>query len=99
MAGRPVAPLLLYLVSPAAANISGRIFGAYGFKYIRWSEPHHERSLDSSGSWDLNELFERFPATLGESLSLESDLLWPMTSVDQGQADAFSQGPDLGDGR
>ena len=95
-----VAPLVLYLASQAAANISGRIFGAYGLKYIRWSEPRHERALESSGpAWQLDDLFDQFPSTLGQSLSLESDLLWPMTSVDQEPADAFSQGPGLDQGR
>ena len=93
------APLLLYLASSAAAEISGRIFGAYGFKYIRWSEPHHERELTSPGPWQMDELFAQFPGTLGDSLSLERDLLWPMTSVEQKPADAFNQGPGLEEGR
>ena len=93
------APLLLYLASSAAAEISGRIFGAYGFKYIRWSEPHHERELTSPGPWQIDELFAQFPRTLGDSLSLEQDLLWPMTSVEQKPADAFNQGPGLDEGR
>ena len=94
-----VAPLILYLASAAAGNISGRIFGAYGLRYIGWSEPIHARTLDSDGPWNLEHLFEKFPRTLGESLSLEKDLLWPMASIEQGQAESFSQGPDLGESR
>ncbi|MFC1895961.1 SDR family NAD(P)-dependent oxidoreductase [Thermodesulfobacteriota bacterium] len=82
-----VAPLVVYLASPAAANISGRIFGSYGFRYIRWSEPKHERILESDGPWDLDRLFQEFPGILGEGLSLD-DLQWPMQSLDQPSASA-----------
>tara|TARA_A100001037_G_scaffold148334_1_gene133936 strand:- start:2516 stop:3472 length:957 start_codon:yes stop_codon:yes gene_type:complete len=78
-----VAPLVVYLASPAASHISGRIFGSYGYQYIRWSEPHHERTLDSDGAWDLEDVYARFSDTLGEGLSLEADLQWPMPSLDQ----------------
>ena len=94
-----VAPLVAYLASPAAGRVSGRIFGAYGFKYIRWSEPHHERALETVDSWDLDDLFARFPQTLGEGLSLESDLLWPMESLEQNSGEALEKGPALGEAR
>ena len=94
-----VAPLVTYLASPVAANISGRIFGSYGFKYIRWSEPHHEQALETEGGWDLDELFERFPQTLGAGLSLESDLLWPMESLDDVAGETLDKGPELGESR
>ena len=80
-----VPPLVVYLASPAAAHISGRIFGSYGYRYIRWSEPRHEAFLESrdNGPWDLDHLFEHFDETLGEGLALEKDLQWPMQSLDQ----------------
>ena len=80
-----VPPLVVYLASQEAAHISGRIFGSYGFKYIRWSEPRHEASLTSNleESWDIDYVFREFPNTLGKDLSLEKDLLWPMESLDQ----------------
>jgi len=94
-----VAPLVAYLASPAAAHISGRIFGAYGFKYVRWSEPHHECFLESEGPWNLDDLFERFPQSLGEGLSLETDLLWPMESLEQVSGEALDEGPAPGETR
>ena len=94
-----VAPLVAYLASPAAAEVSGRIFGAYGFKYIRWSEPHHERALETDGPWDLDDLAERFPDSLGDGLSLEADLLWPMDSLGQNSGETLDKGPGLGDSR
>lgn len=94
-----VAPLVAYLASPAAAHISGRIFGAYGFKYIRWSEPHHERALETEDAWDLDDVFERFSETLGEGLSLESDLLWSMDSLEATSGESLDKGPGLGETR
>ena len=69
-----VAPLVAYLASPAAGYVTGRIFGSYGYRYARWSEPVHEAVLESDGPWDLDRLFEAFPPTLGEGLSPDRDL-------------------------
>lgn len=77
-----VAPLVAYLASPQAANITGRIFGSYGYQYLRWSEPKHERVLLSDGPWDLDRLFAEFPQTLGEGLSTD-DLPFPMESLEK----------------
>ena len=67
------------------AKIGFNIFGSYGFKYIRWSEPRHEASLSSNhdDKWDIDYVFSEFSKTLGAGLSLEKDLLWPMESLDQ----------------
>jgi NAD(P)-dependent dehydrogenase (short-subunit alcohol dehydrogenase family) len=78
-----VAPLVVCLASPAAGHISGRIFGSYGCHHIRWSEPAHERALDSDGPWDLDDVFARFSESLGEGLSLDEDLQFPMADLDQ----------------
>ena len=80
-----VAPLIVYLASEAAAGISGRIFGSYGYKYIRWSEPHYECVLESkdNGPWDLDHVFEHFEETLAKGLDLKKDLPWAMDSLEQ----------------
>lgn len=85
-----VAPLVLYLASPQAANISGRIFGAYPKKYIRWSEPVHERVVDYEGNWDIDTLFAEFPDKLGDGLSLD-DLAYPMESLEKAVRVTFKQ--------
>ncbi|MBQ75719.1 MAG: hypothetical protein CMQ20_11960 [Gammaproteobacteria bacterium] len=87
-----VAPLIVYLASPEATGISGRIFGSYGYKYIRWSEPCHEVDLRSRDNepWDLDYLFSRFSETLGKDLELKKDLQWPMESLDQQSGTAGS---------
>jgi 3-oxoacyl-[acyl-carrier protein] reductase len=76
-----VAPLVTYLASPAAAYVSGRVFGSYGHRYIRWSEQVHEAVLESDGPWSLESLFERFPQTLGDGLSPEKDLRYPLAEL------------------
>jgi NAD(P)-dependent dehydrogenase (short-subunit alcohol dehydrogenase family) len=77
-----VAPLVTYLASPNAANISGRIFGARGHTYTLLSDHDEERTLWSQGDWDLNRLFKEFPETLGKGLSLH-DIPLPMESLDR----------------
>ena len=66
-----VAPLVVYLTSPAAANISGRVFGAKGWRYTLYSEPEEERVLWADATTDLGSFFRRFPETLGKGLALE----------------------------
>ena len=78
-----VAPLVLYLASPAAGNISGSVFGSYGWRYVRWSDRHHEQVLDSPGPWNVDALFDRFGETLGRDRSLKDDLPLALEDVDR----------------
>lgn len=65
-----VAPLVIYLASEAAANISGRIFGARGLTYTLYNELEECVSLAApEGRWDVERLFEEFPKTLGKGLT------------------------------
>jgi len=65
-----VAPLIIYLASEAAANVSGRIFGARGLTYTLYNELEECASLTADGEqWDVDRLFDEFPTTLGEGLT------------------------------
>ena len=64
-----IAPLVLYLASPHAGNVSGRTFGARGLLYTLFSQPQEMRSLVvDADHWDLAMLFDQFPRTLGDGL-------------------------------
>jgi 3-oxoacyl-[acyl-carrier protein] reductase len=88
-----VAPLVAYLASPAAVYVTGRIFGSYGYRYARWSEPVHEAVLESDGPWDLGRLFEEFPRTLGDGLSPERDLRHPVADLEELRPSAPPRAP------
>jgi 3-oxoacyl-[acyl-carrier protein] reductase len=78
-----VAPLVLYLASPAAAGVSGSVFGSYGYRYVRWSDRHHEQELLSAGPWDVDRLFAEFGDTLGRGRSIEQDLPLALTDIER----------------
>ena len=63
-----VAPIVVYLCSDEAANVSGRVFGASGYQITLYSDIVPERQMFSDGPWDIDALFERFPSTVGAGL-------------------------------
>lgn len=65
-----VAPLVVYLASEAAANISGRVFGARGLTYTLYNELEECASLTADGErWDVDRLFDDVPTGLGRGLT------------------------------
>ncbi|MCH7787341.1 MAG: SDR family oxidoreductase [Chloroflexi bacterium] len=65
-----VAPAVVFLASEAAGNISGRIIAAGGYHIGLYSEREQVKHIYSDGPWDMDHLFEVFPNTLGEGLTL-----------------------------
>ncbi len=63
-----VAPVVVYLCSDEAANVSGRVFGASGHQITLYSDIVPERQMFSDGPWDIDALFERFPNSVGAGL-------------------------------
>ena len=63
-------PLLVYLASEQASNISGKVFAAEGWHYGLYSDPAEVRHLHSNGPWSIDFVFDHFNETLGAGLSL-----------------------------
>lgn len=61
-----IVPPIVYLASDEGGSITGRVVGATGHKITMWREPQWDQSIYSeSPSWDVDELFDKIPSTLG----------------------------------
>jgi NAD(P)-dependent dehydrogenase (short-subunit alcohol dehydrogenase family) len=59
-----VAPIVVYLASDDAANVTGQVFGASGYRIIRYSHIVPERVIYSTSPWDIDRLFDTLKSTL-----------------------------------
>jgi NAD(P)-dependent dehydrogenase (short-subunit alcohol dehydrogenase family) len=64
-----VANLAVYLLSDAAKDISGQIFGARGPEIYLYNQPRPVRSLFRSGGWAPSKLAEVLPGMVRNSLT------------------------------
>lgn len=76
------APLVVYLASPAAAHVSGRVFSTAGGRYTLWSEPADEREVEVNFLAAPDALYDEFELTLTAGLRLE-DLSYPAAPLDR----------------
>lgn len=60
-----VAPLIAYLASDAAADVSGQAIGVGGDRLQLWSHPEPVLSAYHDGGWDTETLAAEFPTTIG----------------------------------
>lgn len=63
-----VVPIIIYLSSDEAADVTGQCFGASGYKISRYTHMKPDRVLMNQGPWDIDQLFKVFKATLGVGL-------------------------------
>ena len=63
-----VAPLLVYLLSDAAAGITGQALGVGGDRISVWSHPAVAAEASRSGGWTAAAIAEEFPALLAPHL-------------------------------
>jgi NAD(P)-dependent dehydrogenase (short-subunit alcohol dehydrogenase family) len=63
-----VPPVIVYLCSDEAAEITGQCFGASGFRITRYTHMKPDRVLINNGPWDVEEVFKLFKQTLGVGL-------------------------------
>ena len=64
-----VAPIVVFLASDDAANVTGQCFGASGFRIMRYRHIVADKVLYNNGPWNIDELFERLKNTLLTDLS------------------------------
>jgi len=60
-----VAPLVAYLASEAGADISGHLFGSFGYKMVLMSQPKVVRTIKTDHRWTVEELSEVVPKAFG----------------------------------
>jgi len=63
-----VPPIIVYLCSDEAAEITGQCFGASGYRITRYTHMRPERVLINNGPWDVEDVFKLFKQTLGVGL-------------------------------
>jgi len=59
-----VAPMAVYLLSDAAADVSGQVYTVVGGRIGVWNQPQEVRSIIKDGRWSPEEIANRF-STLG----------------------------------
>ncbi|MCA1683574.1 MAG: hypothetical protein LC708_00355 [Actinobacteria bacterium] len=51
-----MAPLVVWLCSPAASGVTGQVFGVRGAEVALWSQPRPAARLVETGGWDAKAL-------------------------------------------
>jgi NAD(P)-dependent dehydrogenase (short-subunit alcohol dehydrogenase family) len=64
-----IPPIVLYLATDQAENITGKVFGATKGRVALYSEPQEIRGIYKDSVWTLEELIRLVPRTLGRGLS------------------------------
>ena len=60
-----VAPMIAWLSSDQASDVTGRIFHCVGNRVSLMNSPEHGRSIHKAGRWTIEELAGVFPETIG----------------------------------
>ena len=60
-----VAPMVVYLLSDAARDVTGQTYTVVGGKVALWSQPREIRSIVKDGRWTPQELVEKLPSAVG----------------------------------
>jgi NAD(P)-dependent dehydrogenase (short-subunit alcohol dehydrogenase family) len=61
-----VAPLVVYLLSDAARDVTGQVYTAAGGKIAVWNQPREVRAMHTAGRWTPEEIAARLPGTVGQ---------------------------------
>ncbi len=63
-----VPPIIVYLCSDEAGEVTGQCFGASGYRITRYTHMKPDRILINNGPWDVEDVFKLFKQTLGVGL-------------------------------
>jgi NAD(P)-dependent dehydrogenase (short-subunit alcohol dehydrogenase family) len=63
-----IAPIVCYLATDQAENVSGKVFGASRGRIALYSEPKEIKGIYKDGVWTLEELMTLFPKSLGQDI-------------------------------
>jgi NAD(P)-dependent dehydrogenase (short-subunit alcohol dehydrogenase family) len=59
-----VAPIVIFLASDEAADVTGQVFGSEGYSVTRYYHMSPEKTVYNKGPWDLDQFFEVMKRTL-----------------------------------
>lgn len=60
-----IAPMVVYLLSDKAKNITGQIYTVVGNKIAVWNQPREVRAMYAASRWTPEEIEARLPSTVG----------------------------------
>jgi NAD(P)-dependent dehydrogenase (short-subunit alcohol dehydrogenase family) len=60
-----IAPMVVYLLSDAARDVTGQTYTVVGGKVALWSQPREIRSIVKEGRWTPQELADKLPGAVG----------------------------------
>jgi NAD(P)-dependent dehydrogenase (short-subunit alcohol dehydrogenase family) len=60
-----IAPMVVYLLSDAAREVTGQVYTVVGGRIALWNQPREVRSMYKAGRWTPEEIAEAFPAAVG----------------------------------
>lgn len=92
-----VAPLVAFLASDDSQEVTGHIFGSFGYNMVLMSQPKVIKQLRSDHRWSVEELSKIIPETFGDQFTEEPANRPGITSI----INALPDGDwlDIGDGR
>lgn len=60
-----VAPMVVYLLSDAASEVTGQVYSVVGSKVAVWDQPREVRAMYTDGRWTPEEIAARLHGTVG----------------------------------
>jgi len=63
-----IAPIVIFLASDEAAEVTGQVFGSEGYSVTRYQHMCPERTVFNNGRWDLDQFFQVMTRTLARGL-------------------------------